>query len=50
MAAPGGNDQSISWFLRDTLAMTKRNIIKKFRVPQILAVPSGSPARTTSIT
>lgn len=34
---------SFAWEIRDTLAMTRRNVIKKFRVPQILVFSMVQP-------
>ena len=36
-------DTSFSWEVRDTLAMTRRNVIKKFRVPQVLVFSMVQP-------
>ena len=36
-------DNSFVWEMRDTLAMTRRNVIKKFRVPQILVFSMVQP-------
>ena len=36
MASATQRDNALVWLFRDTFAMTKRNIVKKFRVPQIL--------------
>lgn len=36
-------DNSFVWEIRDTLAMTRRNVIKKFRVPQILVFSMVQP-------
>ena len=37
------SDTSIKWEIRDTLAMTRRNVVKKFRVPQILVFSLVQP-------
>lgn len=37
------SDNSLMWEIRDTLAMTRRNVVKKFRVPQILVFSLVQP-------
>lgn len=34
---------TVTWAVRDTLAMTRRNVLKKFRVPQILVFSMVQP-------
>lgn len=36
-------DNTFVWEIRDTLAMTRRNVIKKFRVPQVLVFSMVQP-------
>jgi len=36
-------ESSLMWEVRDTLAMTRRNVIKKFRVPQVLVFSMVQP-------
>ena len=36
-------ESSFMWEVRDTLAMTRRNVIKKFRVPQVLVFSMVQP-------
>ena len=37
------SDNSFMWEIRDALAMTRRNVVKKFRVPQVLVFSMVQP-------